>query len=329
MSSTAACPRRVLVTGGSGLVGRALQRLVEQTPQTPSDVVWYFASTARDGDLSIESVARSVFERVRPTHVVHLAAMVGGLYRNMRHNVEMYLINERINQNVLALAREWNVRKCVSCLSTCIFPDRTSYPIDETMVHNGAPHESNLGYATAKRNLDVLNRLYAQQYGCHFTSVVPTNVFGPHDNYHLQDAHVIPALIHRCYVARERDEPFVVWGSGKPLRQFIFADDLARLLLWTLRHYNQPTPLILSVPEDDEVSIETVARIVARTMNYEHRLLFDTTKADGQFKKTASNAKLQRLYTEREGAPFVFTPLEQAIGETVRWFTEHYHDVRK
>lgn len=327
MSDAAERDWRVLVTGGSGLVGRAVQRVVAQDPAALSQ--WYFASTARDGDLSVESVARSLFERVRPTHVVHLAAMVGGLYRNLRHNVEMYLINERINQNVLALAHEWNVRKCVSCLSTCIFPDQIAYPIDETMLHSGAPHESNLGYATAKRNLDVLNRLYSQQHGCHFTSIVPTNVFGPHDNYHVEDAHVIPALIHRCYVARERDEPFVVWGSGKPLRQFIFADDLARLLVWTLRHYDQPTPLILSVPEDDEVSIETVARMVARTMDYEHRLVFDMSKADGQFKKTASNAKLQRLYTEREGAAFPFTPLEQAVEATVRWFTEHYSDVRK
>ena len=107
-----------------------------------------------------------------------------------------------MNDNVFEACREFGVGKLVSCLSTCIFPDKTSYPIDETMVHNGPPHPSNEGYAYAKRMIDVLNRAYAQEFGLPYTSIIPTNIYGPHDNYHLEDSHVIPGLIHKMYLAK-------------------------------------------------------------------------------------------------------------------------------
>lgn len=318
----------VLVTGGKGLVGCALRRVVKEAP---TGAQWYFASS-RSADLSVDSEARALFEQVKPTYVVHLAAMVdGGLSGNMRHSVEMFRANQRINDNVLALAHEYGVKKCVSCLSTCVFPDQTAYPINEKMMHDGPPHRSNLGYATAKRDLDVLNRLYHDQYGCGFTSVIPTNVFGPHDNYHLEDSHVIPGLIHRCYLAKKKKQPFVVRGSGKPLRQFIYSIDLARLILWTLLHYNNdPQPLILSVDESAEVSIEHVARSIARTMDYEEHLVFDENNADdSRYRETVSNSKLQRLYDEREGTPFQFTPFDKAMVESVHWFIQNYDEARK
>ena len=130
------------------------------------------------------------------------------------------------------------VAKLVSCLSTCIFPDKTTYPIDETMLHTGPPHSSNAGYAYAKRMIDVLNRCYNEEYGCQFTSVIPTNIYGPHDNFNLEDSHVIPGLIHKACIAKDAGADFVVWGSGTPLRQFIYSNDLAKLMIWTLRSYD-------------------------------------------------------------------------------------------
>merc|ERR1711998_502410 len=127
--------------------------------------------------------------------------------------------------------RVFGVEKLVSCLSTCIFPDKTAYPIDETMVHNGPPHKSNYGYAYAKRMVDVLSRAYNDQYGCNFTSVIPTNIYGSWDNYNLEDSHVIPGLIHKVYNAKKDSGELYVWGSGTPLRQFIFSEDLARLMI--------------------------------------------------------------------------------------------------
>jgi GDP-L-fucose synthase len=155
--------------------------------------------------------------------------------------------NMLINDNVLQACHEYNVTKCVSCLSTCIFPDKTTYPIDETMVHNGPPHSSNYGYAYAKRMIDVQNRAYHDQHGRMYTSVIPTNIYGPHDNFNLENGHVVPGLINKCYMAKRDKTDLVCWGSGTPLRQFIFSEDLAKLFIWSLRNYDSIEPLILSV----------------------------------------------------------------------------------
>lgn len=197
----------VLVTGGSGLVGKAIERVVTESAN-PNET-WYFASS-KDGDLRDKESTRNIFLRVQPTHVIHLAAMVGGLFKNLRYKVEFYRENVLINDNVMECCREFKVKKLVSCLSTCIFPDKTSYPIDETMVHDGPPHTSNEGYAYAKRMIDVMNRCYNEEYGCNFTSIIPTNIYGPHDNYSIEDGHVIPGLIHKCYLAKKNGNKLIL-----------------------------------------------------------------------------------------------------------------------
>ncbi|MEJ1271620.1 pyrroline-5-carboxylate reductase-like [Cricetulus griseus] len=210
--------RRILVTGGSGLVGRAIQKVVADGAGLPGEE-WVFVSS-KDADLTDAAQTQALFQKVQPTHVIHLAAMVGGLFRNIKYNLDFWRKNVHINDNVLHSAFEVGTRKVVSCLSTCIFPDKTTYPIDETMIHNGPPHSSNFGYSYAKRMIDVQNRAYFQQHGCTFTAVIPTNVFGPHDNFNIEDGHVLPGLIHK---------------------------DLARLFIWVLREYNEVEPIILSV----------------------------------------------------------------------------------
>jgi GDP-L-fucose synthase len=297
----------VMVTGGTGLVGSAIRSVVEKNPQLYSSRKFVFLSS-KEADLCDFESTRKVFEKYRPTQVIHLAAMVGGLFRNMKYKVEFFEKNVHINENVIKCSHLYQVKKVVSCLSTCIFPDKTTYPINETMLHNGPPHESNFGYAYAKRMVDVLNHLYHEQHGCHFTSVIPTNIFGPHDNYNLEESHVIPGLIHKLYLAKENKSDFVIWGTGAPLRQFIYSEDLAALMMWTLDHYDEIDPIILSVGEEDEVSIKDVATMVAKAMDFQGNLIFDSTKADGQFKKTADNSKLKKMYPG-----FQFTPMEEAI----------------
>lgn len=179
----------VLVTGGTGLVGGAIKTVIET--EKPSDEQWIFLSS-KDGNLADLTETKAIFARYHPTHVIHLAAMVGGLFHNLRNNLEFFRVNMAINDNVLSCAHEFGVRKVVSCLSTCIFPDKTTYPIDETMVHLGPPHDSNFGYAYAKRMIDVMNRGYNDKFQHCFTSVIPTNVFGPNDNFNLENSHVIP-----------------------------------------------------------------------------------------------------------------------------------------
>ncbi|KAK7862714.1 hypothetical protein R5R35_005989 [Gryllus longicercus] len=314
----------ILVTGGSGLVGKAIQEIVKT--EKKADETWIFASS-KDADLSNLDETKALFEKHHPTHVIHLAAMVGGLFHNMSHNLDFLRKNIHINDNVLQTSFETGVVKVVSCLSTCIFPDKTSYPIDETMIHNGPPHPSNFGYSYAKRLIDIQNKGYHEQHGCCYTSVVPCNVFGPHDNFKVESSHVLPALIRRMHETIQKDDSsnavFSVYGSGKPLRQFIYSLDLAKLFLWVLREYNSVEPIILSVDEADEVSISDAANLIAKAFEFKGQLNYDTSKADGQYKKTASNGKLRSFLPD-----FKFTPFSLAIQDTVKWFKENHNTAR-
>lgn len=314
--------KRILVTGGTGLVGKAIETIVNKEDKR-GDEEWFFISS-KDADLTNKEQTKAVFEKYQPTHVIHLAAMVGGLFRNLKYNLDFWRLNVQINDNVLYTAHETKVKKVISCLSTCIFPDKTTYPIDETMIHNGPPHNSNFGYSYAKRMIDVQNRAYHQQHGCNFTAVIPTNVFGPYDNFNLEDGHVLPGLINKVYTAKKENTPFTVWGTGSPRRQFIYSLDLARLFLWVLREYNEIDPIILSVNEDDEISIKEAAEHVVEAMEFKGEVVYDKTKSDGQFKKTASNAKLRKYLPD-----FKFTPMKQAIKETCDWFAANYETARK
>ncbi|XP_077439597.1 GDP-L-fucose synthase-like isoform X1 [Vanacampus margaritifer] len=314
---------RVLVTGGSGLVGTAIRHVVKEERAGYQGEEWIFLSS-KDANLTSMKETQDVFRKHQPTHVIHLAAMVGGLFKNLKFNLDFWRNNIHINDNVLQAAHEVGVVKVVSCLSTCIFPDKTTYPIDETMIHNGPPHESNFGYAYAKRMLDVHNRAYFQQHGRCYTAVIPTNVFGPHDNFSIEDGHVLPGLIHKTYIAKKEGKPLVVWGSGTPKRQFIYSLDLARLFIWVLREYSEVDPIILSVGEEDEVSIKEAADAVVQALDFKGEVVYDNNKSDGQFKKTASNAKLRSYRPD-----FRFTPFKQALKETCDWFVTHYDAARK
>jgi len=311
----------ILVTGGTGLVGRGIQTIIENDKK--DDEEWIFLSS-KDADLLSEEDTTAVFQKYKPTHVIHLAALVGGLFANMSSNADFFRSNMKMNDNILEASKKMNVKKLVSCLSTCIFPDKTTYPIDETMVHNGPPHPSNFGYSYAKRMIDVQNKAYHEQYGCMFTSVVPCNVFGPHDNFNVLKGHVIPGLINKAYEAKKNGTPFEIWGTGAPLRQFIYSLDLAKLFIWVVREYNEIEPIILATDEEDEVSIKDVAMMILEAFEFKGEVKFLTDKADGQFKKTASNAKLRKYLPE-----FQFVPTRQAIKETVEWYITNYHKARR
>lgn len=199
------------------------------------------------------------------------------------------------------------------------------------MVHNGPPHSSNYGYSYAKRLIDIQNRGYYDKYGCMFTSVIPCNIFGPNDNYKPNVSHVIPGMIYRMHKLMqenpeiaEEEKTFTVYGSGKPLRQFIYSIDLAKLMIWVLRNYESVEPIILSVDEEQEVTIYDVAKAIAAAFNFKGKLECDTSKADGQYKKTASNKKLRSFLPD-----FKFTDFNEAIKTSVDWYIQHYDEARK
>lgn len=308
--------KKILITGSSGLVGKAIQNIVTDKEQ-------YIFITSKDADLTDMSETKQLFEKYKPSHVIHLAACVGGLYKNMNNKVEMLEQNLLMNFNIVKCAHDYKVEKLIACLSTCIFPDKTTYPINEEMLHNGPPHNSNDCYAYAKRMLEIQCNAYRENYGDNFVCVIPTNIYGPYDNFNLEDGHVIPSLIHKCYLAKKEGKPFIVRGTGKPVRQFIYSEDLGKLILWVLENTNERS-LILSVDKKEEVTIERMARLIAKEFDYENNLFFDASFSDGQYKKTADNSKLMGLYND-----FDFINTEEGIKKTVKWFTNNYETARK
>ncbi len=316
----------VLVTGGSGLVGYAIQE-ISKNEKYSSKYKFVFIEISHCDLTNFEDTLRC-FKEIQPKYVIHLAANVGGLFKNMKYKVDMFEKNILINMNVLKASHEVGVTKLIGCLSTCIFPDKTKYPIDETMLHNGPPHFSNDAYAYAKRMLEVQCKAYQEQYGSNFVCIVPTNIYGENDNYNLDDAHVIPALIHKCYLAKKQNKPFVVSGSGKPLRQFIYSHDLAKLIFNVLFDYEEKETIILSVSEKDEVTISHVASIIAQKFDYTHMLEYDYSKPDGQYKKTADNTKLMKFLDSKK-IDFSFTPMNEGLNKSIDWFLDNYDICRK
>lgn len=308
----------ILVTGGSGLVGSAIKKISNEYPQYE-----FIFMNSKDCNLTDWNNVNTYFNDKKPDYVIHLAAYVGGLFKNMKYKVDMLEQNVLINMNVLKVCHQINVKMLICCLSTCIFPDKTTYPINETMLHAGPPNCSNDAYAYAKRLLDTHVKAYQEQYNSNFVCVIPTNIYGEHDNYNLEDGHVIPALIHKCYLAKQNNNSFIIAGSGKPLRQFIYSDDLAKLFMWVLENYNKKDSIILSVSEKDEISIKDVGLLIANKFEYKD-VVFDDKKPDGQFKKTADNSQLMNLIGD-----FEFTNIKEGISKSVDWFIENYHICRK
>lgn len=306
---------RILVLGSHGLIGKNLQDLVRDDKNNK----WFFAGRS-NANLLILSEVEKLFDMFKPTHVINLAAYVGGLYKNMTNGVEFFERNILINMNVMKASVY--VEKLISVMSTCIFPDQIEYPITEDKLHMGPPHPSNEGYSYAKRMIDVLSRHYNKQYGTKYVTVIPGNLYGPYDNFRIEDAHVIPALLHKMTISKSTGEKLVVCGSGKALRQFTHASDLSRYLVWMLSNYDDNEPLIVS--SEDEYSIADVVRILCEELDYDNDIIWDTSKSDGQLKKTISIDKLKSLHPNVR-----FRSLQEGLKETVQWFVNSSDYCRK
>lgn len=309
---------RLLVTGANGLVGS----------QFKGDII---SITSKVGDLRDMKTVNSIIgfytdKNKQKEHtvdrIIHCAGKVGGVGGNMNYKGEFFYDNIMINTNVIESARKHGVKKLVSFLSTCLFPDNVEYPLTESKIHLGPPHSSNYAYAYAKRMADIQIRAYKEQYGVNYTSVIPTNIYGPNDNFNIENGHVIPSLIHKCFLARENKKDLIIWGSGKPLREFIYSKDVADLALWVLENYNETEPIILSTSE--EISIKDVVDIIVKNMNFKGNVIFDVSKPDGQFRKPSDNSKLMSYLPD-----FKFTPIEEGLKETIDWFENNYKNIRK
>lgn len=300
---------KILITGGNGLVGSEFKG--DQ----------YFKPSSKEYDLTDKDQTYRLMLKGFDG-IIHCAAKVGGVGANMNYKGEFFYDNIMINTNVIEGARLSGVKNLVAFLSTCIFPNEVDYPLTEKKIHLGPPHFSNDAYAYAKRMTDVQIRSYNEQYGLNYKSVIPTNIYGPNDNYDIVNGHVIPSLIHKCYLARENKTDLTIWGSGTPLREFIFSKDVAKLTEWVLHNYKENEPIILSTSE--EISIKDVVGMIVELMNFKGDVLFDSTKPDGQFRKPSDNSKIKNYLPD-----YKFTPMYEGLKETIEYFEKNYNLIRK
>lgn len=320
----------ILVTGRSGMLGTSLIESLERpdvciVSPTHSQLNLVDALETRKYISKFEYSDRNG-SHTALSCVYHLAAYVGGVKANSDRLAKFYSQNASIGLSILDACAYGNVPKVVSVLSTCVYPDTpfVTLPLTEDQLHLGPPHTSNFGYAYAKRMLDVHTRAIRKQYGLPYVTVIPNNLFGKNDNFHLGDGHVIPALIRKVWEAKISGAPCItVWGDGSPLREFTYAHDAARILKIVAEEYDDDLPLNIGCTE--ERSIRSVIETLCDTLGYTGDIAYDSTKPMGQHRKPSSNRRLLELTSWKESN---YTPFDKAIRETCDWFKLHYPNVR-
>ena len=307
--------KKVLVTGSNGLVGSALKKILgpEHVYHTKDDI------DLLDPKKTMDYITYHVKHSDVDT-VIHCAAKVGGVQANMKDNKGFFIENFVINNNIIESSYKNEIPNFVNLLSTCIFPDKNiKFPLTPDQIDNGSPHPSNHGYSYAKRLSGYQTNIIKKVLNSNWVSVIPTNVYGTNDNFHLEDGHMIPAMIHRAYLSKQRSEKMVVWGDGSPLRQVIYSEDLAKLIIWSLNNWTSDDPFMAINPIEN--SILDIAKIICNTFDIKDEdIIFDSTKPMGQYKKPAiTNAPVG----------FEFKNLNEGIKDTVEWFIQNYKEVRK
>lgn len=299
---------KILITGGTGLIGSAFK----QGKKVGS----------KDYDLRDQYQTNQMLSDNDPDIVIHTAAKVGGIGANMQYPADFYYDNIMMNTNVIESSFQHGVKKLVCFLSTCVFPDKIEYPLTENKIHQGEPHTSNAPYAYAKRMADVQIQAYNSQYQTKYFSVIPCNVYGINDNFDLQNGHVIPMLIHKCWLAKQNNIPFEIWGDGSALREFIFAEDVANIILKLVDTYDGIDPIIISNPQ--EYSIKQVVELIVKYMEFDGDIKWLADKPNGQHRKPSSNKKLLSVIGE-----YNFTTLEIGLKNTIEWFKLNHNKIRK
>lgn len=279
----------IYVAGHRGMVGSAMVRLLEKQGFTR-----ILTRTRSETDLLDRTAVRAFFEEHRPAIVVDAAAKVGGIVANSEQPVEFLLQNLTMQNHLIEAAADYEVRKFLFLGSSCIYPKHAPQPIPESALLTGLLEPTNDAYALAKIAGVKLCQAYARQYGKNFLSGMPTNLYGPNDNFDLHTSHVLPALIRKVHEARERGEKsLTVWGTGTPRREFLHVDDLADACLFLLETYDSPELINIGCGED--VTIRELAETICSVLEFEGELVFDTSKPDGTPRKLLDMTKLFAL----------------------------------
>lgn len=301
--------KRVCVTGGAGFLGSFVTKGLQE--RGAKEV---FIPTIEKYDLvQIDSI-NQMYADCNPDIVIHLAAMVGGIGANMEHPADFFYGNLMMGVQLIHEAWKRGVQKFVALGTICAYPKYTPIPFKEDDLWNGYPEETNAPYGLAKKMLLVQSQAYRQQYGFNSIFLMPVNLYGPRDNFHPQSSHVIPALIRKCLEAKAANQPTIeVWGDGSPTREFLYVEDAAEGILLATEKYNGSEPVNLG--SGMEISIKDLVTLIARLTGYEGKLVWDTSKPNGQPRR--------RLNVERADREFGFkakVDFEEGLRRTIDWY---------
>lgn len=300
---------KLLVTGGTGLVGCAFKKIYP-------DAIYI---SSKDYDLTKESEVKAMFKRYKPQNVIHLAARVGGIIDNINYPAEYIYQNVLMNTFVIHYAYKHNVKKLIGLVSNCAYPDTVKdYPMVEEQLHDGSPAITNFSYAYAKRTLEVQIQAYRTQYNCNYFSVIPCNLYGPNDNFGGEKSHFVATMIDKVYKAKAKGQKIIkLLGTGRPLRQYLYSEDLAKIILLLLEKYSGKGPI--NIAPHKNLSIKEIAEIILMATNSSDlKLEFDNSSLDGQYRKDISSKRLFNIIGD-----FKMTPLEEGIRKTYEWYLEN------
>lgn len=303
---------RIYVAGHQGLVGSAILRQLQVQGYRNIIVV-----TREELDLLEQTAVYRFFAREKPEYVFLAAARVGGIEANRSFPAQFIRENLLIQSYVIDAAYNHGVRKLLFLGSSCIYPALAPQPLKEEYLLNGKLEETNEAYAIAKIAGIKMCQAYNRQYGCNYISVMPTNLYGPGDNFDLNTSHVLPALIRKFHEAKVRqDKEVVVWGTGQPRREFLHVDDLARACLFLMHKYDQPE--IINIGTGKDIKIADLAVLIKNIVGYEGKIVYDYSKPDGTPRKLLDISKLTALGWQPQ------ITLYQGIESTYHWFVDMY-----
>lgn len=301
--------RRVLVTGGHGFLGRAVCR--DLARRQPAAVV---APRSRDYDLRDPAAVRRLLRDARPDLVLHLAAVVGGIGANRANPGRYFYDNAAMALHLMEEARRAGVAKYVALGTICSYPKFTPVPFREEALWDGYPEETNAPYGLAKKLQIVQAQAYRQQYGFNAITLLPVNLYGPHDNFDLESSHVIPALIRKAVEARDLGwDEIAVWGTGAASREFLMVDDAARAILLAAEHYDGAEPV--NVGTGEEITIHDLVHLICRLVGYPGLVRWDGTKPDGQPRRCLDVRKAEQYFGFKAAVP-----LADGLRATIAWY---------
>lgn len=279
----------ILVTGARGMIGSALVRLLKE-----SGFSALLAPTHTELELRDQSQVDAFFNKHRPAYVFHLAARVGGIHANATYPGQFIADNTLMQTLIFEAAHKFGIKKILFPGSACTYPKMAPQPVKEDSLGTGPIEPTNLAYGTAKLNGIVMAQSFAREYGMNIIVPMPTNAYGPGDNFNPKASHVIPALMSRMHEAKAaQTEEISIWGSGAPLREFIYADDVADAFLFLMERYDNAAPI--NVGTGQEISIKSLSEKIKEVVGYKGRLVFDTSKPDGAPRKTLDSSQLFAL----------------------------------